>query len=91
MFLARENNNSKTYLQLMPFIQMTKTTNIYIYMKTRSAWSLSTKIFPKTKRGGAKNGQSPLLIRSEMEILNSGQMPNPELLLKLMDGNTTYT
>jgi len=36
MFLARENNKSKTYLQL--FIQMTKTTNIYIYMKTRSAW-----------------------------------------------------
>jgi hypothetical protein len=42
--------------------------------------SLSTKIFPKTKRGGAKNGQSPLLIRSEMEISNRGQMPNPELL-----------
>jgi hypothetical protein len=41
------------------------------------------KIFPKTKRGGAKNGQSPLLIRSEMEISNRGQMPNPELLLKL--------
>jgi hypothetical protein len=38
MFLARENKNSKTYLQLMSFIQMTKTTNIYIYMKTRSAW-----------------------------------------------------
>ena len=45
--------------------------------------SLSTKIFPKTKRGGAKNGQSPLLIRSEIEISNRGQMPNPELLLKL--------
>ena len=42
-----------------------------------------TKIFPKTKRGGAKNGQSPLLIRSEMEISNRGQMPNPVLLLKL--------
>ena len=37
--------------------------------------SLSTKIFPKTKRGGAKNGKSPLLIRSEMEISNRGQMP----------------
>jgi hypothetical protein len=45
--------------------------------------SLSTKIFPKTKRGGAKNGQRPLLIRNEMEISNRGQMPNPELLLKL--------
>jgi hypothetical protein len=42
--------------------------------------SLSTKIFPKTKRGGAKNGQSPLLIRSEMEISNRGQMPNLFLL-----------
>jgi hypothetical protein len=29
MFLARENNKSKTYLQLMSFIQMTKTVNIY--------------------------------------------------------------
>ena len=38
MFLARENTNSKTYLQLMSFIQMTKTTNIYNYMKTWSAW-----------------------------------------------------
>ena len=38
MFLARENKKSKTYLQLMSFIQITKTTNIYIYMKTRSAW-----------------------------------------------------
>ena len=37
--------------------------------------SLSTKIFPKTKRGGTKNGQGPLLIRSEMEITNRGQMP----------------
>jgi hypothetical protein len=37
--------------------------------------SLSTKIFPKTKMGGSKNGQSPLLIRSEMEISNRGQMP----------------
>jgi hypothetical protein len=35
--------------------------------------SLSTKIFPKTKRGDAKNGQSPLLIRSEMEISNRGK------------------
>jgi hypothetical protein len=33
MFLARENNKSKTYLQLMSFIQMTKTTNIYIYIE----------------------------------------------------------
>ena len=41
--------------------------------------SLSTKIFPKTKRGGAKNGQSPLLIRSEMEISNRGQMPNKNI------------
>jgi hypothetical protein len=32
--LARENNKSKTYLQLMSFIQMTKTTNIYIYNKS---------------------------------------------------------
>jgi hypothetical protein len=40
-------------------------------------------MFPKTKRGGAKNGHSPLLIRREMEISNRGQMPNPELLLKL--------
>ena len=38
MFLARENNKTRTYLQLMSFIQMTKTTNIYIYMKTRSSW-----------------------------------------------------
>jgi hypothetical protein len=45
--------------------------------------SLSTKIFQKTKSGGAKNGQSPLSTRSEMEISNRGQMPNPELLLKL--------
>ena len=46
--------------------------------------SLSTKIFPKTKRGGAKNGQNPLLIRSEMKISKRGQMPNPKLLLKLI-------
>jgi len=35
--------------------------------------SLSAKIFPKTKRRGAKNGQSPLLIMSEMGISNRGQ------------------
>jgi hypothetical protein len=45
----------------------------------------------KTKRGGAKNGQSPLLIRSEMEISNKGQMANPELLKLLNKGNNKIT
>ena len=40
MFLARENKKSKTYLQLMSFIQMTKTTNIYILHENKGCMEL---------------------------------------------------
>ena len=40
MFLARENKKSKTYLQLMSFIQMTKTTNIYILQENKECMEL---------------------------------------------------
>jgi hypothetical protein len=40
MFLAREDNKSKTYLQLMSFIQMTKTTTIYILHENKECMVL---------------------------------------------------
>ena len=40
MFLARENKKSKTYLQLMSFIQLTKTTNIYILHENKECMEL---------------------------------------------------
>jgi hypothetical protein len=49
------------------------------------------KIFPKTKRGGAKNGQSPLLNRSEIEISNRGKSQTQSCCSNYLDGNTTYT
>ena len=39
-FLARENKKSKAYLQLMSFIQMTKTTNIYILHENKGCMEL---------------------------------------------------
>jgi hypothetical protein len=45
MFLARENKKSKTYLQLMSFIQMTKTTNIYILHENKECMELHTTLF----------------------------------------------
>ena len=60
MFLARENNKSKTYHQLMSFIQMTKTTNIYILHENKEYMVLhNTLTVANPERGGWDVRPSP--------------------------------
>ena len=74
---------NKILKHIWSFIQMTKTTNIYIYMKTNMELR-NTLLHNIIKLHNTIYMSYALpLIRSEMEISNRGQMPNPEMLLKL--------